>query len=144
MSPDTIQLSRTFSAPVPQVFAAWSDPLLLARWAWGSVGVDARAEVDFRVGGGFRVTTARPDGARWAYIGAYTAIEPLRRIEHDVRWDAPMGYDSDHERVTVEFHADPAGTRVVFTHSGVPGESARAEHARGWADTFDALARLLA
>jgi len=144
MSPDTIQLSRTFSAPVPQVFAAWSDPLLLARWAWGSVGVDARAEVDFRVGGGFRVTTARPDGARWAYIGAYTAIEPLCRIEHDVRWDAPMGYDSDNERVTVEFHADPAGTRVVFTHSGLPGESARAEHARGWADTFDALARLLA
>jgi uncharacterized protein YndB with AHSA1/START domain len=144
MASDTIQLSRTFPGPVARVFAAWSDPLLLARWAWGSIGVDAHAEVDFRVGGGFRVTTARPDGTRWAYIGVYTAIEPLRRIEHDARWNAPMGYESDSERVSIEFHAEPAGTRVVFTHSGVPSESARAEHARGWADTFDALARVLA
>ena len=68
----------------------------------------------------------------------------MRCIVHDVRWDAPMGYESDDERVTVNFRACAEGTMVEYTHEGVPSESAREEHARGWADTFDALARMLA
>lgn len=84
------------------------------------------------------------DGTNWAYAGTYSSIEPLRCIVHDVRWDAPMGYESDDERVTVNFRACAEGTMVEYTHEGVPGESAREEHGRGWADTFDALARMLA
>ncbi len=144
MTTDRIRIERIFPEPLARVFHAWSDPMMLAQWAWGSLGRDARATVDFRVGGGFRVTTARPDGTNWAYAGTYSSIEPLRCIVHDVRWDAPMGYESDHERVTVNFRACAEGTMVEYTHEGVPSESAREEHARGWADTFDALARMLA
>jgi hypothetical protein len=37
----------------------------------GSVGVNVRAEVEFRVGGGFRIATERPNGEKWTCSGTY-------------------------------------------------------------------------
>ena len=84
-----IRVRRRFRAPLRRVFAAWSDPEQLARWAWGSVGRSTRAEIDFRVGGSLRVETRRPDGARWSFTGTYTEIVPGSRIVHTLEWQAP-------------------------------------------------------
>jgi uncharacterized protein YndB with AHSA1/START domain len=142
MDSDLIRLEREFAASVDRVFRAWSDPSDLQRWAWGDLGVDVKATVDFRVGGGFLISTARSDGSRWAFSGTYTELQPNRRLAHTLRWDAPMGYTSDDERVVVEFLDRDGRTIVVFQHEGVPSE-AREGHIEGWANCFDALARVI-
>jgi hypothetical protein len=54
-----------------------------------------------------------------------------------------MGYPFVEERVTVDLASDGDGTMLLFRHDGVPGADARAEHMRGWSNTFDTLSRLL-
>ena len=54
-----LRIERTFDAPVERVFRAWSDPGELSRWAWGSIGHDVTADVDLRVGGGYRIAWGR-------------------------------------------------------------------------------------
>ena len=132
-----------FDAPVEAVFRAWTTPEKLAAWAWGSLGKDVTAEVDLREGGHYRIETAGSDGSRMAFSGTYLEIAPPDRLVYTVTWQAPMGYDSPGELVTVEFSPQGEKTEVVFIHEGVPGTKARAEHVRGWNNTFDLLSKLL-
>ena len=136
-TPDTLRLVHTFDAPVERVFRAWSDAQELRQWAWGSLGREVEAEVDFRTGGGFRISTKRDEGEPWIYSGSYLEILPNRRLVHTVEWSAPMGYEAQ-ERVTVEFSGSDDKTEVVFLHEGLP-DVARRDHEKGWTNTFQTL-----
>ena len=138
-----VRIVRDFAAPASRVFAAWTDPQQLGRWAWGSLGRDCTAEIDLRVGGRYRVTTSRPEG-ELAFSGTYIEVKPDERLVYTLHWEAPMGYDVREETVTVEFVDTALGSEVIFVHDGVELPEARREHAKGWADTFDSLKRLLA
>jgi uncharacterized protein YndB with AHSA1/START domain len=140
---DPIELECRIAATPARVFAAWREPRDLERWAWGSLGNDCRAEVDFRVGGAFAISTRRADGSRWAMLGEYTAIEPDRRLAHTLRWDAPMGYGPVDERITVELTGDGPVTVVRFRHEGDLGAGARVGHVQGWGNVLDTLQKLV-
>jgi uncharacterized protein YndB with AHSA1/START domain len=143
VSETSVRLERHFEAPVKQVFRAWSHPQALGSWIWGSLSVNVESAVDFRPGGSFRVSTARPDGGRWAVSGSYVEIVPNQRIIHTLEWDAPMGYESLGEKVSIELEERDGGTTLRFDHEGVSGQEARDEHARGWGNALDALDRYL-
>jgi len=136
-------MTRRMRAPIRRVFQAWSNPRDLERWSWGSMGIDCRAEVDFRVGGKLLVSTARPDGARWSFSGEYLQIVPNRRVVHSLAWQAPMGYEPVEERLSVKFADDGGATTVEFRHRGELDEASLKEHGRGWVDVLDALQRLV-
>jgi uncharacterized protein YndB with AHSA1/START domain len=138
-----IRVERQFNAPADRVFRAWRDPKDLEQWAWGSLGCEVRADVDFRQGGKFCISTSRPDGARWSFSGVYTEIVVNRRVSHTLNWDPPMVYEAVSECVTVEFVDEGEKTTVVFLHEGVPSLAARDEHVRGWINTFEALETLI-
>jgi uncharacterized protein YndB with AHSA1/START domain len=140
---EPIELERRMRAPAARVWSALHEPADLARWAWGSLGREVRAEVDFRVGGAFTISTLRGDGARWAMLGEYMAIEPGSLVAHTLRWDAPMGYGPVDERVAIELAADGAATVVRFRHEGDFGDGARAEHVEGWGNVLDMLTRVV-
>lgn len=138
-----VHIHHRFEVPVDRLFRAWRDPYELANWAWGSLGHSATADVDFRVGGAFRVTTKRPDGETWSISGLYTDIQPNHRIAHTLVWHAPMGYDPVPEHVEVVFHEDGTGSSIDFTHAGVPDGESAATHAQGWRNTFETLGAYL-
>jgi uncharacterized protein YndB with AHSA1/START domain len=140
--PVDIEIERRFAASPARLFRAWVEPNELERWAWGSLGSEVHASVDLRVGGEFRIATTRPDGVEWAFSGRYAEIDPNRALSYTLHWDAPMGYVSAGEHATVRFAEDAGGTRVTFTHRGVPA-GAREGHVSGWSNTFDALERVL-
>lgn len=123
------------------MFRAWSRPEELAAWAWGTVGRGVRAEVDFRVGGGYLVATQRPDGASWSFAGVYLAIDDGKRIKQSLRWDAPMGYDDAREEVEVNFESTAEGTRLQFHHEGEMTVQAMQGHREGWLNVLATLAR---
>lgn len=140
---EDVRIQRSFDAPAQDLFAAWTDAGKLQRWAWGQLGSDTHATVDCRVGGEYRVTTARPDGTTWSFWGKYIRIVPNQLLAYTVNWDAPMGYESPGETVEVTFRPSGQSTEVEFTHKGVPTDVARREHRKGWNDTLDTLSTLL-
>jgi uncharacterized protein YndB with AHSA1/START domain len=72
--------SRVLQASRAKVFAAFSDPVVLARW-WGPKEfTNEFHEFDFRTGGAWRFTMRGPDGASYAMDHRFIEIVPPARI----------------------------------------------------------------
>ena len=150
------EIRRTFGASIDRVFAAFTEPTLMARWMWGGIGRDVEAGADLRVGGCFQVyTTAEQANGwssnRWGMCGLFVEVTPPTRLVYTLHFDGPVGYNQVEgavvldEFVTVDFqsHGDTE-TSITFRHHGIPddGVSAR-EHKKGVSASFDILERIL-
>ena len=70
-----ISLSRTISAPPEQVFDAWLNPELLARWFAPSAEMYCEIrELDPRVGGKYHISMRGSDGETYDLLGEYVRI----------------------------------------------------------------------
>lgn len=133
----------TLPAPPEGVYAAWTDPAVLARWVWAGMGADPVATVDLRVGGAYRVCTHMKDGAAWCFRGTYEALSPPTALRCTLVWEADVGYPPGIEHLEVSLIAVPEGMRMAFRHSGIPDERSVGGHTEGWAAAFDLLAAQL-
>jgi uncharacterized protein YndB with AHSA1/START domain len=118
-SHDTFVIERTYDAPVDQVFRAWSEPKLKARWFAGSVdALDAGYELDFRIGGRERNVGGPPGGPVYTYESDYRDIVPEERIVYTYEMSA--GSDRISVSVaTIEFKGVGAQTQLILTEQGV-------------------------
>jgi len=149
-----LTIERTFDAPRERVWRAMTHPEELARWIWAGMGGEPWAEVDLRVGGAWRAYTRFPGGRHqgegWSGMcGLYVVVEPPARLVFTLHWDADVGYNRPDaltldEVVSVVLVPDGAGTRLTYTHTGIPddGRSA-ATHRQGEAASLELLARVL-
>ena len=94
-------LERTLAAPPERVFRAWTEPRRTRPLVRPRSGLPTEAEVDLRVGGGYRIRMGR-----WEVVGAYVAIDPPRTLRFTWRWAS--GSDAGETLVTVSLA--PAGT----------------------------------
>jgi uncharacterized protein YndB with AHSA1/START domain len=77
-----LTVSRTFDAPAPIVFEAWTKPELLKRW-WApkSFGVSLfECEQDLRVGGAYRFAFGRDPNTPEVFTGRYLEVDPPSRL----------------------------------------------------------------
>jgi uncharacterized protein YndB with AHSA1/START domain len=132
----SVEIRRTLSAPIDEVFRWWTQPDLLERWMSPSGSVEA--EVDLRVGGAFRIVM-RDAGVEIDHRGEYLEIRPPRRLVFT--WESR--YTAGGSLVTVLLEPDGDGsTRLQIVHSRLPEDVAR-EHAGGWGTMADRLEREL-
>lgn len=76
----TIEITRSFDAPVGMVWRAHTEPDLVKRWLTGPAGHTMPVcEIDLRVGGSYRYVWEWPDG-RMSATGTFREIEPERRL----------------------------------------------------------------
>ena len=147
-------IERKFPVSPERLFRALTEPADLVAWIWGPYGRDVRATVDLVVGGQFQVTT-NVAGRGWGrdvagMRGVYAEVRPPTHLVHTLHWDAPVGYnapgmDPVDEVVVVDIEPDPAGSRIVYSHLGIPDDGvSAAEHQRSVHVTFDLLERHLA
>lgn len=108
-------LERRLKAAPARVFAAWADIDAKRRWA------DCHAEVgtlsytmDFRVGGHELHRAILPDGREQTVDKVFLEIVEAARIIFAYAMEAG-GRSLSASLVTVEFHADGAGTRMTLT-----------------------------
>jgi uncharacterized protein YndB with AHSA1/START domain len=138
-----LRLERRYDAPPEAVFDAWTNPEVLRRWwAAGPDWETARAEVDLRPGGRYRLTMRDPAaGAEHTVGGEYVEVRRPDRLTYTWAWEPePDGPDmGPPSTVTVDFVADGGGTRVELLHSGLAGEQSRAHHEHGWHAVLDNL-----
>ena len=76
-----ILIEREFDAPKELVYKAYTTPELIKRWWAGKRGEVTLAEVDLRVGGGWRyVMNASSGGFEVGFHGEYREIVPNERL----------------------------------------------------------------
>jgi uncharacterized protein YndB with AHSA1/START domain len=108
-----IVLTRTFAAPGPLVFDAYTRPELLMRW-YGARGwhlVDC--ELDLRPGGRYVFTSAGPRGARMVQSGTIQRVEAPRRVDFTELFD-DQSYPGE-TLITHEFTEHSGQTTVTTT-----------------------------
>lgn len=149
-----VAITYRFAAPLPEVFAAFTEPAQIAQW-WGPHGFDAPADritVDLRPGGRFEVIMVLASEEIAAGMGVPVGTdfpdcsEIIEVIDPELlvlRSAAQPEIGLPVPSVTrIEFHVDGAGTRVELT--GGPYTAAMAPNAEaGWRQSFDKLAGLL-
>lgn len=134
----TLEIRRVIPATRERVFDAWTQAKELDRWSAPSP-MTARAEVDLRVGGRYRIVMRGPEGIDRSVGGVYRVVERPSKLVYTWKWDeSPMG-DSI---VTVEFHDRGKETEVILRHEGLADAGSRARHEHGWNGCLDNLVAL--
>ncbi len=138
-------MMRWFDAPRRLVFEAMTRPEHLKSW-WGPRYLTiASCEVDFRVGGAYRIVQRAPDGSEYAFRGVTREIAPPER------WVQTFVFEGmpDHEAVTtfvLEDHGNRTKLIETVIHDTV---EARDQHIKngmeeGANESLDRLDELLA
>jgi uncharacterized protein YndB with AHSA1/START domain/dihydrofolate reductase len=75
-----IRIVRDFDAPRELIYRAWTTPGLVSRWWSGQRGTVTSAEIDLRVGGGWRYVMVSRDGTEVAFSSRFREIAPSERL----------------------------------------------------------------
>lgn len=133
-------ISRVFAAPPELVFRAWSTPEALARW-WGPKHFTLPVcELDFRVGGAYRMVMRDPAGGEYPFFGKFLEIVPGQRIVFSATIEA-----SQSELVTeVTFAPEGASKTLLTVRQTTPKDPMAAKgQFQGWSETLEKLAPTL-
>jgi len=146
-APLTLTLTRRFHTAPERVFAAFTTFDALKSWLGpGDCGI-VSGEMDFRVGGTYRMQMKTPHGPL-VLIGGWREITPPTRIVLTWQWfetiDGQDQADGPETVITFDFTAIGAETEVRLVQVGLANEESLAGHDRGWSGSFDKLAALLA
>ena len=120
---------------------AWTQPEALRRW-WCPVGwLPAEIAVDFRVGGGYRLSMVRESGAQLITVeGRFLEIHPVHKLVYTWLWDGVFP-DLPETRITVEFLPAQGGTDLMLRQELLPLPIC-VRHLTGWMDAFARIERL--
>jgi uncharacterized protein YndB with AHSA1/START domain len=138
---DTFTLERTYPLPRDEVFNAWADEKVKARWFAGNA---PGYELDFRTGGVERNTVVH-DGKRITWESLYREIVSGERIVYT----SVLAEDDTVATVsltTVEFVPDGEGTRLVLVEAAayLDGREQPGWREHGTGEWLNALGRYLA
>jgi len=136
-----LRLERTYEGSAEEVFDAWTNPEVLKRW-W-VVNPDWRtpvADVDLRVGGGYRLSMEDPEtGSRHTVRGEYREVRRPQLLIYSWSWESDDGTTGHESTVTVEFQPQGDRTTVVLVHSELEDEGSRERHGVGWRACLESL-----
>jgi uncharacterized protein YndB with AHSA1/START domain len=142
---ETFVIERDFDVPVAQLYRAWADPALKARWFAGSAGaLGAGYEIDFQVGGHEVNRGGPPGGPIYTYESQFRDIVPEQRIVYTYEMHV-AGVRLSVSVATVEFLSRGAMSRLVVTEQGVflDGHDTVAQREHGTRALLESLAATL-
>jgi uncharacterized protein YndB with AHSA1/START domain len=141
-----IRITRLFRYPRELVWSATTKPEHLANW-WGPRGYTlASCQVDFRVGGKWRLVLLRPDGSEDPFCGEYREIVPVERLVQTFVYDVP--FVRDHPSVETATYEDHNGQTLLTVTIAHDSKEARDGHLQsgmesGLTESHDRLDELL-
>ena len=133
---DKLVIRKLIPAAREEVFAAWSDPESIRHWMCPGDAKTAEAQIDFRVGGSFRILM-KGESQDYDHTGEYQVIEPPAKLSFT--WIS-KGTDLKTTLVTIELREREGGTELVLTHERFPSADPVQRHARGWGQIAERLA----
>jgi len=136
---DELLIMRTFDVPASVLFALWSKPEHVKHWMGPSNFTCPEADIDFRVGGAYRILITSPEYGENRFGGVYREIVPNRRLVFTFAWDNDGPSAGIEMLVTITF--DEQGGKTVQTLHQRPFHSVerRDSHVDGWTKALDKL-----
>ena len=144
--------NRVIRAPRSRVYEAWTNPEILKQWFGPDNMYCPEAMLDVRVGGEYRIAvlptaeaaaseaTSDSERRHAAAVGSFTKIAPNELLQFT--W-SPNWNLGEQSLVTVTFKDVEGGTELTLIHENFNSEESRDGHNKGWAGSFDKLARIL-
>ena len=141
----SLTLVRRIAARPAIVFDALTTADGVAAWFGPDDLPVIDAELDPRVGGGFRVHFQTLDGGDHEARGEYLEVDRPHRLVMSWRWGfGGEPEEADHtSRIEIDLIAFEGGTELTFTHGGLRNEVSAASHQAGWTGSLAKLVRLL-
>jgi serine/threonine protein kinase len=138
----SIHIEKHIPASPEQVFEVWINPGQMADWYAPTDDFGPTVgEVDLQVGGPYRVGMLLPGQTDHKFVsGQYCRVDAPRTLSFTWAWE-PHNASTRETQVTLEFHAEGEGTRLVLTHERFRDKPDRNGHARGWQGCLDRLSR---
>jgi uncharacterized protein YndB with AHSA1/START domain len=135
--PFDLLIARTFDAPVALVFSIWETREHLLRW-WGPKDFTCTAvELDFRVGGAYRICIVSDQyGVSWMG-GRFREIVKNQRIVMAFAWEDGRDQEGVETLITVTFSEEHGKTVQRFHQTPFLEEESRDSHIGGWSQCFD-------
>ncbi len=137
-----LHLVRVLDAPPSLVFAACTEPELLAKW-WGPNGFTSpRIDSDLRVGGRYRIAMQPPEGELFYLTGEFREVDPPNRVAYTFRWEEPDPDDQE-TLVTLSLRELGESTELTLDQGPFATEGRYELHHAGWSDGLERLADAL-
>lgn len=93
------------------VYNAWTDLEVFKQWFCPTGFTVARAEMDLKVGGCFRIYMKSPEGEIYPTKGEYILLDKPNRLVYKDSWDD----DREHNEPTIaEIIFEPSGNKTVL------------------------------
>lgn len=140
----TLVIKRRIAAAKDDVFAAWVEPEILARWFGGKPDAHCIVhQADVRVGGRYDFEIVPDDGGETHRVsGTYQDVIPGQRLVFSWAWQSTPDRQS---LVTIDLSAGGENTTLLtLTHARFFDSAARDRHAGGWTRSLDAIKRYFA
>ncbi|WP_276119220.1 SRPBCC family protein [Pararhizobium qamdonense] len=120
---ETLHSEIQIAAPQATVFAFLTDPDKILRWMGTS------ATIEPHPGGIYLLSMNDRQTAR----GQFTEVIPVHRLAYSFGWEGHDTVPPESGLIEIDLIEKDGGTLVRLTHSGLPDEKERANHAKGWA-----------
>lgn len=136
----SLAVSRTISAPASQVFEAWLDPQMIAKFMRPMPEMPAPDVKNDPVEGGRFDILMKAGEDEIPHAGTYQEISRYSRLVFT--WESPFSVDGS--TVTLDFDEVDGKTNVTLTHVKFPSEESRDNHNGGWTAILASLETSLA
>ncbi|QDU53833.1 SRPBCC domain-containing protein [Aeoliella mucimassa] len=146
LSDTEVELTRRFDAPRELVFQALTSAEHLQRW-WGCREFECTTcEVDFRVGGQWRIVQRAPDGTEHPFCGEYLEIDSPNRYANTFIYD--VDFIRDHPSIETITLTETDGQTLLVNHIKYDSVESRDGHMgsgmeSGATESMDRLGELL-
>lgn len=131
----SLTVRREIAAPIEQVYKAWLDPVLLAKFMIPCAGMSVpEATADAREGGRFEVIMADGD-KQTPHGGEYKILNPFTQIVFS--WESPFSIDGS--TVTLNLSEINDKTLVELVHVKFPDQQSCDNHNAGWSSILHLL-----
>lgn len=131
----SLAVTRTIAAPANQVFEAWLDPQMIAKFMRPMPDMPAPDVKNDPVEGGRFDIVMKAGDDEIPHAGTYREISRYSRLIFT--WESPFSIDGS--TVTLDFDEVDGKTKVTLTHVKFPSEESRDNHENGWTAILAAL-----
>lgn len=131
-----LQIKRQLPQSAEQIYAAFTQGPLLARWLAPGPMTVAEAQAEARVGGRYRVVMQGNEGAGPVVGGEYLELQPHHLLRMSWAWEgSPVRSEVRVELQTLE----AGGCELTLTHGGFESAEACEKHHQGWSGCLPKL-----